>query len=66
MRCSRLIGGSIDDVRLRLGTLHEALGLAAPLDRWIGDCSVGMRQRITIAAAFAGGHPLVILDEPFN
>jgi len=49
-----------------LGTLHEALGLAAPLDRWIGDCSVGMRQRITIAAAFAGGHPLVILDEPFN
>ncbi|MDR6790311.1 ABC-type multidrug transport system ATPase subunit [Sphingomonas sp. BE138] len=25
-----------------------------------------MRQRIAIAAAFAGGHSLVILDEPFN
>lgn len=61
-----LVGGSIDDVRLRLGTLYEALGLAPLLDRWIGDCSAGMRQRIAIAAAFAGGHPLVILDEPFN
>lgn len=61
-----LVGGSIDDVRLRLGALHDALGVAALLDRWVGDCSAGMRQRITIATAFAGGHPLVILDEPFN
>lgn len=61
-----LIGGSLDDVRFRLGTLHEALNLAPLLDRWVGDCSAGMRQRIAIAAAFAGGHPLVILDEPFN
>jgi len=61
-----LVGGSIDAARLRLGTLHEALGLAPLLDRWVGDCSAGMRQRIAIAAAFAGGHPLVILDEPFN
>lgn len=61
-----LVGGSIDDVRSRLGNLHEALGLTPLLDRWIGDCSAGMRQRIAIAAAFAGGHSLVILDEPFN
>ncbi len=61
-----LVGGSIDDVRPRLGKLHEALGLAPLLDRWIGDCSAGMRQRIAIAGAFAGGHSLVILDEPFN
>ena len=61
-----LVGGSINDARLRLGTLHEALGLAPLLDLWVGDCSAGMRQRIAIAAAFAGGHPLVILDEPFN
>lgn len=61
-----LVGGSIDDVRSRLGKLHEGLGLAPLLDRWIGDCSAGMRQRIAIAAAFAGGHSLVILDEPFN
>jgi len=61
-----LVGGSIDVVRSRLGKLHEALGLAPLLDRWIGDCSAGMRQRVAIAAAFAGGHALVILDEPFN
>lgn len=61
-----LVGGSIDDVRSRLGTLQEVLGLASLLDRWVGDCSAGMRQRIAIAAAFSGGHPLVILDEPFN
>lgn len=61
-----LVGGSIDDVLGRLGVLQEALGLLPLLDRWIGDCSAGMRQRIAIAAAFAGAHPLVILDEPFN
>lgn len=61
-----LVGGRIDDVRSRLGVLDEALGLGPLLDRWIGDCSAGMRQRIAIAAAFAGGHSLVVLDEPFN
>jgi ABC-2 type transport system ATP-binding protein len=61
-----LVGGSIDEVRSRLGPLLVALGLNPLLDCWIGDCSAGMRQRIAIAAAFAGGHALVILDEPFN
>jgi ABC-type multidrug transport system ATPase subunit len=61
-----LVGGKVDEIRLRLGTLHEALGMAPLLDRWIGDCSAGMRQRIAVAAAFAGGHRHVILDEPFN
>jgi len=61
-----LIGGNIEDVCSRLGPLHGALGLNPLLDHWIGDCSAGMRQRIAIAAAFAGGHALVILDEPFN
>lgn len=61
-----LVGGDIDDAGSRLGALQAALGLAPLLDRWIGDCSAGMRQRIALAAAFAGGHRLVILDEPFN
>jgi ABC-type multidrug transport system ATPase subunit len=61
-----LVGGSMDRVCHRLGALHEALGLGPLLDRWIGDCSAGMRQRIVVAAAFAGGHRIVILDEPFN
>jgi ABC-2 type transport system ATP-binding protein len=61
-----LIGGSMEEIQPRLGPLRAALGLDALLDRWIGDCSTGMRQRIAIAAAFVGGHKLVILDEPFN
>ncbi|TGX54171.1 ATP-binding cassette domain-containing protein [Sphingomonas gei] len=59
-------GGKMEEVRSRMGSLYVALGVAPLLDRWIGDCSAGMRQRIAIAAAFAGGHSLVILDEPFN
>lgn len=61
-----LVGGHFDGIRSHLGPLHEALGLDALLDRWIGDCSAGMRQRIAIALAFAQGHARVILDEPFN
>lgn len=61
-----LVGGNIDDVLLRLGPLSGALGLVPLLDRWIGDCSAGMRQRIALASAFANGHAHVILDEPFN
>lgn len=61
-----LVGGDIDDVLVRLGTLNGALGLKPLLDRWIGDCSAGMRQRLAIACAFAGGHSQVVLDEPFN
>ncbi|WP_404334950.1 ATP-binding cassette domain-containing protein [Sphingomonas sp. MMS12-HWE2-04] len=61
-----LVGGDIEEVLLLLGPLSEALGLAPLLDHWIGNCSAGMRQRIAIAAAFAGGHAHVILDEPFN
>jgi ABC-type multidrug transport system ATPase subunit len=61
-----LVGGTIEEVLPRLGPVSGALGVVPLLDRWIGDCSAGMRQRIAIAAAFAGGHERVILDEPFN
>lgn len=61
-----LVGGELDQMLRRLDPLSTALGLPALLDRWIGDCSAGMRQRLAIAAAFAGGQDLVILDEPFN
>lgn len=61
-----LVGGNIEDVLRRLGPLGDALGVVSLLNLWIGNCSAGMRQRIAIASAFAGGHPYVILDEPFN
>jgi len=61
-----VFGGNIDEIAARMENIHRALGIDALLNRWIGDCSAGMRQRIAIAAAFAGGQEMVILDEPFN
>ncbi len=61
-----LAGGDVDAARERLGPVRVALGVDQLLDRWIGDCSAGMRQRAAIALAFAGGQSLVVLDEPFN
>jgi ABC-2 type transport system ATP-binding protein len=61
-----LVAGSVADAHSSMGKLHNALGLEPLLDRWLGDCSAGMRQRIAVAAAFAGSQELVILDEPFN
>lgn len=61
-----LVGGDIDIARQRLGPIDHALGIDRLLDRWIGDCSAGMRQRVSLALAFAGGNAMVVLDEPFN
>lgn len=49
-----------------LAPLRGPLGIDGLMRHEIGNCSAGMRQRVAIAAAFAGGRPLVILDEPFN
>jgi ABC-type multidrug transport system ATPase subunit len=61
-----LVGGDIDAARERLGPVRAALGIDKLLNKWVGDCSAGMRQRAAIALAFAGGQSLVILDEPLN
>lgn len=52
--------------RSAITPLWSALGLKALLERRVGDCSAGMKQRIAIASAFARGDRLVVLDEPFN
>ncbi|KXV65879.1 ATP-binding cassette domain-containing protein [Acetobacter orleanensis] len=62
----KLLAGSEDTLWRCLGPLRTALQLDTLLDRRIGDCSAGMRQRIALATAFARGQRLVILDEPFN
>lgn len=51
---------------LMLAPLREALGVEAFWQRRVGTYSAGMRQRLAIYAAFVGGQPIVILDEPFN
>ncbi|MCP9222289.1 ABC transporter ATP-binding protein [Erythrobacter sp. LQ02-29] len=61
-----LVSGSGEAYRARLEPLWQALGLDGLMERWIGECSAGMRQRAAIATAFAGEHAAVILDEPFN
>ncbi|AQS87981.1 multidrug ABC transporter ATP-binding protein [Neoasaia chiangmaiensis NBRC 101099] len=55
-----------DTFTRQLGPLGHALGLSDMLDRWIGDCSAGMRQRVALALAFTTDTGTVILDEPFN
>lgn len=61
-----LIAG--DEVQWREGIrlVGNAIGLEQLLDRRIGECSAGMRQRVAIACAFAANQSIVILDEPFN
>ncbi|MCJ8142342.1 ABC transporter ATP-binding protein [Ancylobacter sp. A5.8] len=43
-----------------------AVGLAAFENSWPKELSGGMRKRVAIAAAFAGGAPILLMDEPFG
>lgn len=61
-----IIAGSRGNYFATLSPLRKALGLENLLDRRVGTCSAGMRQRVAIACAFAAEQRIVILDEPFN
>jgi ABC-2 type transport system ATP-binding protein len=58
-RSQRLPSSRVDEVLALVG-----LGSAAR--RRAGGYSLGMRQRLGIAAAMLGDPPIVIMDEPFN
>jgi len=49
---------------LALGDVLERFGLAELARRQVGGLSGGERRRVAVALAFAGGAPLVVLDEP--
>lgn len=44
----------------------DFFGLEAKADRWLGAYSLGMRKKISLAAALMGSPKLVLLDEPLN
>ena len=50
----------------RVDEVIEQAGLASAVRRKAGGYSLGMRQRLGIAAAMLGDPPVLMFDEPFN
>jgi ABC-2 type transport system ATP-binding protein len=52
--------------RTRVDAVLDLVGIASAADRRVGELSLGMSQRMGIAAALLGDPEIVVLDEPGN
>jgi ABC-2 type transport system ATP-binding protein len=62
----RILAAAGDHPRSRVAEVLEQVGLSAAADRRVKGYSMGMRQRLAIAAALLGDPDVLILDEPAN
>ncbi len=50
----------------RVAVVLDEVGMYAAADKRVGQLSLGMRQRLGLAAALLGDPPVLVLDEPAN
>jgi ABC-2 type transport system ATP-binding protein len=62
----RILAAAGDHPNSRVAEVLDQVGLSAAADRRVKGYSMGMRQRLAIAAALLGDPDVLILDEPAN
>ena len=62
----RILADATGIPRRRVNAALEEVGLTDAADRHVGAYSLGMRQRLGLAAALLGEPPVLVLDEPGN